>query len=364
VTAQARALPISGKPALPVKLFATLGVIFAAVLITTLYQWVGGPNFKPAPIGADPISAFELGLVHFTDAFCGLTSLAFFWYLLIKPWIRDKRISWDGMLMLCLLTMWLQDPMCNYFNFTFMYNAYFVNMGSWCLHLPGWQSPRGSNLPEPIFLMGGIYLWWTTINVIAFSWALKKLRVWLPQFSVLAHVPIAYAVVCILDLALELPACRTGLFAYPGAPAWATLWAGKSYQFPVYETLFMNFNYMVIGLLRFYRDDKGESMAERGVSTMNLSAGSKTVLRFFALMGFCNLSYFIVYFMPYNWMAMQADTFPPYPSYMRVEICGAGTPYACPSREVPIPSRNSLSVGPDDPRLSPAVRESQSAPTL
>src|SRR3546814_16200910 len=85
-------------------------------------------------------------------------------------------MPWDGMLMLALLTMWIQDPMCNYFNFTFMYNAHFVNMGSWSSFLPGWQSPRGSNLPEPIFLMGGIYLWWTTINVLAFAWSLKKLR--------------------------------------------------------------------------------------------------------------------------------------------------------------------------------------------
>src|SRR3546814_1151090 len=82
----------------------------------------------------------------------------------------------------------------------------------------------------------------------------------------------------------------------------------------------MNFNYLSIGLLRFYRDDKGESLAERGVSTMRLPEAAKTGLRFLALVGFCNISYFIVYFLPYNWMAMQADTFPPYPSYMRYEI--------------------------------------------
>lgn len=43
-----------------------------------------------------------------------------FFALLIRPWIRDRRMPWDGMLMLCLLTMWVQDSMCNYFNFTFM----------------------------------------------------------------------------------------------------------------------------------------------------------------------------------------------------------------------------------------------------
>jgi hypothetical protein len=42
---------------------------------------------------------------------------------------------------------------------------------------------------------------------------------------------------------------------------------------------------------------------------------------------------------------------------MRYEICGQGTPYACPSREVPVQSRHSLAIGPDDPRLSPAARQ-------
>jgi len=352
-----RPIPLTGTPAYPVKFFSVLGVIVAAVYAEVLFRWVTGPYFKASPVGADAIPAWELNLIRFSEVFCAALILLFLWILLVKPWIRDKRISWDGMLMLSLLSMWVLDPICNYFNFTFMYNAYWINRGSWCLYLPGWQSPRGSNLPEPFFLMGGIYLWWTTINVLVFSWTLRKLRLWMPTYSMLVHIPIGYAVICALDMILELPACFTGLFAYPGAPAWATLWAGTPHQFPLYETFFMNFNYTSIGLLRFYRDDKGESWAEKGVSRMNLSASAKTTLRFFALVGFCNVSYFIVYFMPYNWMAMQADTFPKYPSYMRYEICGQGTPYACPSREVPVQSRHSLAIGPDDPRLSPTARQ-------
>ena len=350
------AVPLAGTPAAPIKLFALIGSVFALVFASTLYQWVTGPHFKPSPVGADAIPDWALLLIRGSEVFCAALIVIFLWVLLFKPWLRDRRISWDGMLMLCLLSMWVLDPICNYFNFTFSYNAYWINRGSWSSYLPGWQSPRGSNLPEPIFLMGGIYLWWTTINVLAFCWTIKKLRVWMPQASLLIHVPIAYAVICALDLALEIPACRTGLFAYPGAPAWATLWAGEPYQFPVYETLFMNFNYTAIGLLRLYRNDRGESWAERGVETLHLSARGKTAMRFIALLGFCNLSYFLVYFMPYNWMALQADTFPRYPSYMRYEICGAGTPYACPSRDVPIPSRQSLAIPPDDPRLPAAAR--------
>jgi hypothetical protein len=353
----ARPAPLAGPPAHAIRFFSALGVVIAAMFTTTLYQWVTGPYFKPAPVGPDPIPDWALTLIRSCEVFCVALVLLFLWVLLLKPWIRNRRMSWDGMLMLCLFSMWVLDPICNYFNFTFMYNAYWINRGSWSSYLPGWQSPRGSNLPEPFFLMGGIYLWWTTINVLVFCWMLQKLRLWMPRYSMLTHVPLAYLAICALDMILEIPACLTGLFAYPGAPHWATLWAGKPQQFPLYETFFMNFNYTVIGLLRFYRDDKGESWAERGTSSLRLSSGTKTVLRFFAVLGFCNLSYFVVYFMPYNWMALQADTFPGYPSYMRYEICGQGTPYACPSREVPVPSRSSLAVAPDDQRLSPTARQ-------
>ncbi len=356
VSSGAQSFP-PGSPMPMVKFFAVMGVIIAAVFANTLIRWVLSPDFRPAPVGADPIPAVTLLLVHITDIFCGAVSLAALWFVVIRPWLRTRRLTWDGMLMLCLLTMWVQDPMCNYFNFTFMYNAYFVNMGSWTMELPGWQSPRGGNLPEPLLLMSGIYLWWTMLSVVVFSWTLKKCRVWLPGMSMLGHLPIAFAAICLLDVVLEIPAVWLGLFAYAGAPPALTLWAGHPYQFPIYETIFMNFNYFSIGLLRFFRDDKGESWAERGVGDLRLSARAKSVVRFFALLGFCNMSYFIVYFMPYNWMAMQAGTMPKYPSYMRVGICGQGTPYACPSREVPIPSRTSLAIAPDDPRLSVTARQ-------
>src|SRR3546814_17424666 len=93
--------------------------------------------------------------------------------------------------------------------------------------------------------MCGIYLWWTTINVLAFAWSLKKLRVLLPNWSTLAHIPIAFCMIVFLDAILEIPATRFGLFAYPGAPYSLTLWAGKYYQFPIYENIFMNFNYQI-----------------------------------------------------------------------------------------------------------------------
>jgi hypothetical protein len=58
-------------------------------------------------------------------------------------------------------------------------------------------------------------------------------------------------------------------------------------------------------------------------------------------------------------MAIQADSFAPAPSYVRNGICGEGTAYACPNRYVPMPSRASLHIGPDDQRLPDSVRAQQ-----
>jgi Spirocyclase AveC-like len=339
-------------PASPVKWWAGIGFIIIGVMVWTLWQWISSPYFRPAPLGKDPIPDWTLMLIRITDIFCLFFSLYFLYYFIIKPWRKQGELTWDGMLALVFVTEWVLDPICNYFNFTFSYNAYFTNMGSWATFLPGWQSPGMENFPEPLFLMGGIYLWWTTYNVLAACWAMEKCRVWLPKSSIVVHVLIAYLVIVVLDLILEIPACHTGLFAYSGVTSSVSFFAGQTYQFPLYETICMNWNYIVIALLRQYRNDKGESLVERGVSSLSLPKPAKKFMRFLALAGFINTCYFVTYFLPYNWFAMMTDSFPKYPSYMRYEVCGEGTPYACPSREVPIPSKKSLAIPPDDPRLS------------
>jgi hypothetical protein len=340
-----------------VKLFAAVGAIVLVIIAVTLSGWVTSPDFRPAPVGADRIPPATLMVVRSTELTVVAGGIWFVWSVLLKPWIRDRRISWDGWLMLALLTMWVQDCMCNYFNFTFMYNAYFINMGSWGSHLPGWQAPRQGNLPEPLIFMGGIYLWVTLLNVLVFCWAIRKLRVWLPKLSLLGHLPFAFLALVAIDLMTDIPGPWYGFYAYAAAPRFGTLWAGTPQQLPIYTVVLMSAHYTMLGLLRLYRNPNGESWAERGLSNLRIGERGKSLLRFLALVGFCNLSYFFIYMMPYNWMALQADTMPKYPSYMRVNICGQGTPYACPSREVPIPSLRSLAIGPNDPRLSAQARQ-------
>jgi multisubunit Na+/H+ antiporter MnhF subunit len=302
------------------------------------------------------MSPANLLFLRSIEALFAVSGTILLWRVVLRPWLRDRQLTWDGMFLLVCLSIYLQDPMDNYFNFTFCYNANLLNFGSWGMFLPGWQSPRQNLLPEPLLMMGGMFITLFFGLAVIGCWWLRKANTWLPRLSFMAHLALFFGFVFIVDLLIEATFCYTELFAYGGAFYPLTLWAGKSYQFPLYESTGIASVCTGLTLMRHFRDDKGQFWSERGVTKLSLPRSARKGVSFLALLGFAHLMTFIVFFVPYTWFSLEADSFPPLRSYLRVEICGRGTPYACPSREVPIPSRRSLAIAPDDARLSDDAR--------
>ena len=96
-------------------------------------------------------------------------------------------------------------------------------------------------------------------------------------------------------------------------------------------------------------------------TVQKLSSGKKKLVTFLALAGFIQPMMLLGFYVTYNAFVVHIDSFPSYPSYLRNEICGEGTQYACPNKEwVPIPSRGTkLHIAPDDPRLPQKIRDMQ-----
>ena len=69
-----QAMAIAGKPVMPVKFFALLGVVIALVFANTLIRWMLSGDFKPAPVGTDVIPHLTLILVRNTEVFFGVVS--------------------------------------------------------------------------------------------------------------------------------------------------------------------------------------------------------------------------------------------------------------------------------------------------
>jgi hypothetical protein len=94
--------------------------------------------------------------------------------------------------------------------------------------------------------------------------------------------------------------------------------------------------------LRYFRDDKGRSVVERGADSLAASNKWRTALRAFAVIGFVN-AMFVVYNVMMSFIALQIDQTPAgYPEYLRNGLCGPGTAWACPGPDVPIPMNGNV----------------------
>jgi len=327
-----------------------------AVIVVGWTRWLLGPYSTPSPVGPDKIETWRMAVVRLVEAASTTVALVLVWKFLARPILRDRRISFDGMLLMACWFLWFWDPVDNYFNFSFSYNAHFVNLASWTRYIPGWEAPNQQLFPEPLFLNGGLYVWFTFGAALIGCAVLRKAKARYPQLSTFGLFTVLVAVFAVLDLVVEGAFIWTGMFAYPGAPHSLTLWAGTPHQFPLYEPFMVASFGTGMTAIRHFRDDRGRSFVQRGIDTARLPERAKTFVSFLSITGFVHFFVFVGYFLPYNWMAMKADTFPAMPSYHRAGICGAGTDYACPSQYVPVPSRDSLHITPDDPRLPAKAR--------
>ena len=88
-----------------------------------------------------------------------LALVVFLHFVLVRPWRRAGRITLDGLFCLALLSLYWKDLLANFVQPFFTYNTVFLNFGSWTTHVPGWLSPRGNLMAEPLLFAGLIYLY-------------------------------------------------------------------------------------------------------------------------------------------------------------------------------------------------------------
>lgn len=322
-------------------------------------KWITGDHFRPTPHGTDEFGGSSLLLLHVLEGIFAAVAIAFIWFCLLRPLLRERRLTFDGMLVITAVTLWYLDPLDNYVNFTFTYNTHLLNLGSWTEFIPGVRYPNIERFPEPIVALPSLYVIWVCVSAVGGCAFLNWVRSRWPAISTGKLISVLFVTFAAIDLGGEIFLIRTNVFAYPGTVKGFTLWSGSRYQFPLHEPLCVAVWCTGMTLLRYYRNDRGQSIAERGVEKLRLPAKARTGLSLLAVIGYMHALFVVGYFFPYNAMAVQADTWPAMPSYMRAGMCGDGTDTACPSEYVPIPSRNSLKIGPDDPRLPNWVRERQ-----
>ncbi|MGV9927736.1 spirocyclase AveC family protein [Nocardia rhamnosiphila] len=365
--------PGNRQPSRTVYIWASLGALILTLQVYVWIRWIIGPYFERVPTGpSDPPILMKTILSIWTAGVLIGLPVAIYWWI-IRPWWRERRITLDAILLVSTGLMFFQDPFLNYLNTWCTYNTWMFNRGSWSPYVPGWVSPEepGAQVAEPLLMNIPGYAWGVLLITIGVCWFMRKVKSRWPGISNLQLVGVTFAFTFVLDFVME--ACMLlplGLYTYPGAIRSVSFNAGHYYQWPIYEGLMWGAVQAGLACLRFFTDDRGRTIVERGLDQVRGGVVRQQLTRALAIFAAVSAIFFVFYNVPAQWFGQHADPWPAdiqERSYFTGGICGEGTDKPCPHPDLPMPRQDSgyldkdgelvLPDGAEVPKIVPFERE-------
>lgn len=331
------ALPQQGLQ--PVQIWAAIGVLLLAVEFYFLIKWIGSDSFVAVPTGSDlpPVwmrRVLDIGQVVMTLAWCA----TFVWFV-IRPWMRERRLTIDGLIVIgCTLASgW--DALSNTGQFWFTYNSYLVNRGSMLDVMPTTLSPRAPGATEawPLFFINTLYGNFVLVAILMCA-LLRFVQSKWPKINIVWLLALCLVLGAIADFIIEgLVLLPLGFWTYAGGH-WA-INANTYYKFPLHEAILAGLVFASLTCLRYFVNDKGETLCERGLDKVVASPVKKSLMRACAVLGGLISIFILTYHMPQGFIALHSTAWPDdvvQRSYFTSGICGPDVDLACPGPSTPI----------------------------
>jgi hypothetical protein len=313
----------------PVLFWAGVGAVCIVLAAYVYTSWIVSGNATPIDPGPDAIpDGTRIAMTVFQIA-CPILALGAIGYVVRKS-VRERTLCVEAAVVIGSSIAWWHDPLINWFQPVLFYNAGLVNFGNWMENVPGSLSPGSRFMVEPVLMIGMIYVWMPlTMGSIA-RWAMGRARRRWPTLGPVRTFACGWLAVYVIEFPLEIFAVHHGLVAYPASIPGMTLWAGQTVQLPLYGPVLWSLVLSSSGALMFFRNRRGQIRVEAGVETLHSGPRAKAVLRVLAVTGFLHVVAIGVYDVPVNFAGFYAGPTDTYPSYLRTQYCGPGTPRHCP----------------------------------
>jgi hypothetical protein len=336
---------VLGRRARPVLWWAAIGVLFLILQIKIFGAWILSDQFARVGPGPDETPVYMLFFVRFWETAGWLVAGWGVWRYLIKPW-RARGLTMDACFVIGVMSTIWQDPLINWFEPYYAYNQNFINMGTWARHIPGWIAPNIDTHAEPIVWILPMCIWWILLPMVLGCYLLRKAKARWPEMGTMGALVGCLTGGMLLSLVTEiLIANLPGLYVYPGA-AWLTLFRGHYFQFPLHEMVIGGVWWGTLIFMRWYVNDKGETLCDSGLDRVKGSVQKKTSLRLLGFVGLLNVQTLLMFCIPAAIVGAYAHDWPEditSRSYLEGgQTCGPGARYACPSTDVPIARINSI----------------------
>lgn len=344
-TARIESRPAAAAYTPPVKIWASIGALMLAVEGFFLIKWVAGSKFTEVPSGPDEPASWMQATLIAGQVFFAAAALFSLWWFLVRPWRREGRLTLDGILCIAFLLASPWDPLSTYGQDWFTYNSWLVNFGSVVGELPGviGRHTAGAGEALPIIFIPAVYVSafiWLSVLVCALMRAAKRRR---PGLTPVGMIGICLLITMLADVVIEgLAFTPLGFYNFAGGH-WL-INGGHYYQFPLHEMVLGGAVFATFVCLRYFVNDKGETIAERGLDRIAASPRRKDLLRVLAVIGAVHLGFLFAYHLPTGVLALNSTAWPHdvvKRSYFTNHVCGPEVDRACPGPRTPNPRQHS-----------------------
>lgn len=296
----------------PALAWGSLGAASAVLMVVVLAQWLAAGVHGVDP-GPDELPTGKLVLLRVLEwgQFAALAILL--WRYVARPLRRGEPLGFDALLIIGALALNFWDPLDNYLNFTFQYNAHHLNVNSWGGYLPGWRSPGAETWAVPVAFVSGAYVW-AFLGATQLGCAILDRTA--ERWGLARGYALVFAANAGITAVAELIYLQTDAIANVGTPDALTLWDGRASGWPLYNPILFGAAWTALVVLRrsCLRDPDGRSFVERGAERLPFP----TLARLLAVSAYLQVTYIALYFVPWNLIGLAHDAPPPLRSYFPV----------------------------------------------
>jgi hypothetical protein len=318
--------------------WAAVGAVLLVLETWVLARWITGPNFTTIPVGVNQPPEWMRICLDTLQIAGFVVAAVVMWRLLIRPLVRERRLTLNGILVIAALfaapfdavsagaTQW-----CNY-------NSYLFNRGSVLSAIPGVLSPNHAGVGQawPFFGWPAYVILMPGLGALG-AGIMRRARRQYPAMNNVGLIAVCVACVIVLELALEVfLVLPTGVYSPAGMPGPA-VFGDTFHRMPVLEALHGGMFFSIPGILKYFVNDRGETFAERGLQAIS-GGWRRAGVRVAAVTGAFHLGLIVTYHLPVALYAMHSSEYPDdvkKRSYFLGNACGEEVDIACPGPRTP-----------------------------
>jgi hypothetical protein len=254
--------------------WAALGVVGVGIFLYTFGGWILSGDAHSVSPGTSKVPTYMTVFAWIEQPLSLIGAVLILYFFLLRPWRRQGHVTQDGLFILAFMVIPWVDSCVDFFQNWFAYSSAYINLGGWDRWVPGWMAPHGNLVAEPIVWDLPFYVWGGFGMMAVGCWFLRKVKARRPSLTIFQMLLVAFFFGFVFDSVVEpLVWILPGAWTWPGAISWLTLFHGHYYQFPIYEGVLSGLWWAALACFRYFQNDKGQTIAERGIERVRVSVG-------------------------------------------------------------------------------------------